>query len=50
MAACPKISRGGIFEKFSARGGYTKNTPPTPLFPLPDISNILNCLHNLLYF
>ena len=34
MAAWPKISRGGgIFEKFSARGGYTKNTPP--LFPLP---------------
>ena len=36
MAACPKISRGGggIFEKFPARGGYTKNTP-YPLFPLP---------------
>ena len=26
MAACLKISRGGILEKFSARG-YTKNTP-----------------------
>ena len=35
MAACPKISRGGIFEKFSARGGIPK-IPPTPLFPLPD--------------
>ena len=30
MAAWPKISRGGIFEKFSARGGYTKNTPLPP--------------------
>ena len=33
-----KISRGGIFEKFSARGRYTNNTP-YPLFPLPDIES-----------
>ena len=37
MATCPKISRGGgIFEKFSARGGIPK-IPPYPLFPLPGI-------------
>ena len=31
-----KISRGGgIFEKFSARGGVYQKYPPTPLFPLP---------------
>ena len=36
MTACLKNSKVGIFEKFSARGGYTKNTPPPyPLFPLP---------------
>ena len=37
MAAYPKISRGGgIFEKFSARGGIPK-IPPTPYS---------RCLHN----
>ena len=30
-----KISRGGIFEKFSARRGVYQKIPPYPLFPLP---------------
>ena len=33
MAAWPKISRGGIFEKFSARGGIPK-IPPYPPIPV----------------
>ena len=36
MAAWPKISRGaGYFRKIFGQGGYTKNTPLPPLFPLP---------------
>ena len=34
MAAWPKISRG-VFSKNFRPGGYTKNTPLPPLFPLP---------------
>ena len=34
MAACPKISREGVFSKIFRPGGYTKNSP-YPLFPLP---------------
>ena len=37
MAACPKISRG-VFSKNFRPGGYTKNTPYPPLFPLPGIN------------
>ena len=43
MAAWPKISRGGIFEKFSARGGYTKNTPYSRCLQLT-FADFMECL------
>ena len=43
MAAWLKISSGGIFEKFSARGGIPK-IPPYPPVPVACFYAITSCV------
>ena len=54
MAAWPQNLQGGYFRKIFGQGGYTKNTPLPPLFPLPDKSHsaivFIICLWIILFY